>query len=287
MSSLRSLLRSGKMATISGVTLAVRVATIIVALASALCVLPVGAQEKSTSANDGAAQESWAEPSLSMSLTAYVWFTSLSGDVGVGGLPPADIDVDFSEIFKKIDWFPPPIMLAGEVRHDRIAFLGDFIYLGMEGDGVSHGVLPLTAEADLKTMILTFAGSYRVIQNETVDVDLLAGARVWMLDTNLTLTGPLAVRQRGASEAWIDPLVGMAGRIKLGGGFALRAEGDVGGFGVGADLDWQLLGTLQYQVDESITLQAGYRYLDVDYDNGGFLFDAALQGPIIGGSIHF
>src|SRR5215510_14797704 len=141
-------------------------------------------QEATAEATQSAEPPPWAEPSLSMSLTAYVWFTSLSGDVGVGGLPPADIDVDFSELFKKIDWFPPPIMLAGEVRHDRIAFLGDFIYLGMEGDGVSHGVLPLTAEADLKTMILTFAGSYRVIQNETVDVDLLAGARVWMLDTN-------------------------------------------------------------------------------------------------------
>lgn len=270
------------MATISRLTLAVRATATIVALLGMLCVLPVDAQEKSTNAN----HESWAEPSLSMSLTAYLWFASLSGDVGVGGLPPADIDVDFDEIFKKLDWFPPPIMLAGEVRHERIAFLADFIYLGMEGDGASPGPLPLTAEADLKTMILTFAGSYRVIQSETVDVDVLAGARVWMLDTTLTLTG-LTVRQRGGSEAWIDPLIGMSGRIKLGNGFALRAEGDVGGFGVGADLDWQLLGTLQYQVDESITLQAGYRYLDVDYDNGGFLFDAAMHGPIIGGSIHF
>jgi len=73
----------------------------------------------------------------------------------------------------------------------------------------------------------------------------------------------------------------------LGGGFALKAEGDVGGFGVGSDLDWQVLGALQYQVDDSLTLEAGYRYLAVDYDDDGFLFDVALQGPIIGGSIRF
>jgi hypothetical protein len=217
----------------------------------------------------------------------YLWFTSLSGDVGVRGLPPADIDVDFDEIFKKIDWFPPPLMLAGQVRYDRIAFLTDVIYLGMEGEGASPGPLPLTAEADLKTLIWTFGGSYRVVDGGAFDFDLLAGARLWMLDTNLKLTGPLAVRESGGSETWVDPLIGVAAQVNLGGGFALRAEGDVGGFGIGADLDWQLLGTLQYQLNDTISLEAGYRYLVVDYDNGGFLFDTQLQGPIIGGTIHF
>jgi opacity protein-like surface antigen len=137
-------------------------------------------------------------------------------------------------------------------------------------------------------MILTFAGSYRVLEDSPVTLDLLAGARLWMLDTNLALTGPLiGTRVRGRSETWVDPIVGIATQIKLGGGFAIKAEGDVGGFGVGADLDWQVLGALQYQLNESVTLEAGYRYLSVDYDKDGFLYDVAMQGPIIGGSIRF
>ena len=109
-----------------------------------------------------------------------------------------------------------------------------------------------------------------------------------MLDADLALTGPLiGTRVGGRSEAWVDPIVGIATQIKLGGGFGFKAEGDVGGFGVGADLDWQVLGALQYQLNESITLEAGYRYLSVDYDKGGFLYDVAMQGPIIGGSIRF
>jgi hypothetical protein len=252
-----------------------------------LCISPASGQEAPSANEENGSHAAWAESPLSFNLTMYLWFTSLSGDVGVRGLPPAEIDVDFDEIFKKIDWFPPPLMLAGQVRHDRIAFLTDVIYLGMEGEGASPGPLPLTAEADLKTLIWTFGGSYRVIQGGAFDLDLLAGARLWMLDTNLKLTGPLAVREFGGSETWVDPLVGVAAQVSLGGGFALRAEGDVGGFGVGADLDWQLHGTLQYQLNESITLEAGYRYLAVDYDKGGFLFDTTLQGPIIGGTIHF
>jgi hypothetical protein len=262
-----------------------------VALA-AITLMPGGpsafGQEETAGASQPDAPPAWAKSPLSIQLTAYLWGASMSGDVGVRGLPPAEIDVDFNEIFRSIDWFPPPIMLAAEVRYDRFGFLSDFIYLGLDADGASPGPLPLTADANLKTLILTVGGSYRVVQSDAVNFDLLAGARLWMLDANLSLTGPIiGTRQRGDSEAWVDPIVGIATHINLGGGFGFKAEGDVGGFGVGADLDWQVLGALQYQLNESTTLEAGYRYLSVDYDKGGFLYDVAMQGPLIGGSIRF
>jgi opacity protein-like surface antigen len=260
---------------------------LIVVVASLVGTSPALGQEASDASQTETEPPPWAKSPWSVGLTSYVWFAGFSGDVGVAGLPPAEIDADFGKIFENIDWFPPPVMLAGEVRYDRIGFLTDFIYLGLEGDGVSRGPLPLTAEAELKTMVWTFGGSYRLIQDEAVNLDLLAGARLWMMDMNLTLTGPLAVRQRSRSESWVDPLVGIAGQVKLGGGFALKAQGDVGGFGVGADLDWQVLGTIQYQLNDSITLEAGYRYLAVDFDDGGLNLDIAMHGPIIGGSVRF
>lgn len=260
----------------------------VIAMASVLGGPPASGQEDTADALQSENPPAWAEPPLSIKLTTYLWAARMSGDVGVRGLPPAEIDVDFDKIFKSIDWFPPPVMLAAEVRYDRFGFLSDFIYLGLDGEGASPGPLPLTADASLKTLIFTVGGSYRVVQSEAVNFDLLAGARLWMLDNNLTLTGPvIGARQGGSSETWIDPIVGVAAQIRLGGGFAIKAEGDVGGFGVGADLDWQVLGALQYQFNEAITLEAGYRYLSVDYDKDGFLYDVAMQGPIIGGSIRF
>ena len=267
------------------------VATVAVAAVLMWCVgaPSVFAQDDSSGDQKSDNPPPWAKSPLTFGLTSYAWLAGVSGDVGVGGLPPAEIDVKFEDIFNNIDWWPPPIMLAGEVRYDRFALLGDIIYLGLAGDGTAPGPGPVTvtAEGEFKAMIMTLGGSYRVVQGETVDLDLLAGGRLWMMDTTMTLTGPLAVRQAGASEAWFDPLVGVAGQIKLGAGFAIKAEGDVGGFGVGADLDWQVLGTVQYQVDDSLTLQAGYRYLAIKYDDNGLLLDIALQGPIIGGSIRF
>ena len=225
------------------------------------------------------------ESPWSFRLTSYVWFAGLSDDVGVKGRV-ANIDVSFSEVFDAIDWWPPPVMFAGEVRYDRLGFFTDFIYLGLEGDGTARR-LPLSAELDMQAVVWTFGGAYRVIQDDPVTLDLLAGGRLWNLDVDVTISDPAGALQGSGSETWVDPIIGIAGQVKLGSGFALQAEGDVGGFGVASDLDWQVLGTLQYQLNDSITLEAGYRYLAVDFDDGGFLFDAAMHGPIIGGTFRF
>jgi hypothetical protein len=224
----------------------------------------------------------------SFRVAPYMWFAGLSGDVGVNQNLVVDVDVDFSEIFESIDWFPPPVMLAGEVRYGRFAFITDFMFLGLDSDDeATRGPVTVAAELEMDTIIWSFGGSFRAIENDRVSLDLLAGGRLWNVDAEGTLVGPLAVRQRSGSKTWVDPIIGIAGRVELGGGFALQAEGDVGGFGLNADIDWQVVGTLQYEIDEAIALEAGYRYLAVDFDDDAFLFDVALHGPIIGASFRF
>jgi len=227
-------------------------------------------------------------PDWSFRASPYVWFAGLSGSVGVNQNLAVDVDVDFHELFDSIDWLPPPVMVVGEARYGRFAVVTDFVFLGLDADDeITRGPVSLGAELELDTIIWTFGGSFRAIENDRVSLDLLAGGRLWNVDAEGTLAGPLAVRQRSGSKTWVDPIVGIAGRVEVGGGFALQAEGDVGGFGVASDIDWQLLGTLQYRVAESVALEAGYRYLAVDYDDGAFLFDVAVHGPIIGASFRF
>jgi hypothetical protein len=244
-------------------------------------------QESASPETPAPEQQPSAESPWSFRLTTYVWFAGLDGDVGVRGLPPADVDVEFSEIFDAIDWFPPPTMFVAEVRYDRFAFLTDFIYMGLEADGTAPDPLPVTAETEMDAVVWTFAGSYRVIEDDPVTLDLLAGGRLWNMESELTITGPLQTRRGSGSETWVDPIVGVSGQVGLGGGFALQAEGDVGGFGAAADLDWQVVGTLQYQLNDTVTVGAGYRYLAVDFEDNGLVLDIAMHGPIIGGSIRF
>jgi hypothetical protein len=85
-----------------------------------------------------------------------------------------------------------------------------------------------------------------------------------------------------ASQNWIDPLVGGRIQAALSPKIAVTLAGDVGGWGVGSQLDYQVVALLGYKIKPTWTLQAGYRYLDVDYKSGGPVFDTAMSGVLFG-----
>ena len=229
-----------------------------------------------------------APPEWVFTAEPFFWAAGLKGDVGDRGLGPANVSLDFDQIFNHIDWWPPPIMINGEARNDRYALFTEFIYLGLKVEGTSPGPFQLFSASDKLNLVLwTFGGSYRLVDNGTATLDVLAGGRLWSLDNDLTVTGPLATREASGSKTWVDPLIGVAGTVGLGNGFGLHGEADVGGFGVSAQIDWQVQGTLQYKYSDSVTLEAGYRYLAVDYDDDGFVWDVAMQGPVIGVKFSF
>jgi hypothetical protein len=216
----------------------------------------------------------------------YLWMAGINGQIGIGGRT-ADVDISFSEIFDALDWSPPPVMIAGEARNGRYALFTDFIYLGTEEGGTLSGPLAANVNVDMTNIIWTFGGSYRVLDNGTATLDVLAGGRLWYMDADITLTAAPFTLQASGSKTWVDPIIGVSGSVDLGNGFGLHGEADIGGFGAAADLDWQVIGALKYQVKESIALELGYRYLDVNYDRDGFVFDVAMQGPIVGASFRF
>jgi AhpD family alkylhydroperoxidase len=68
--------------------------------------------------------------------------------------------------------------------------------------------------------------------------------------------------------------------------FTNIVRGDVGGFGIGSDLTWNLVGTFQYYLSRAVSLDVGYRAFDIDYDQGSgatlFKFDVLMHGPRLG-----
>lgn len=83
----------------------------------------------------------------------------------------------------------------------------------------------------------------------------------------------------------MDPLVG--GRIlaALSPKVTVTIAGDVGGWGAGSELDYQVAGLLGYRIKPSWTVQAGYRYLYVNY-RSGIIFDVATSGVMFGVSLN-
>jgi opacity protein-like surface antigen len=63
--------------------------------------------------------------------------------------------------------------------------------------------------------------------------------------------------------------------------------GDLGGFGVTADLSWQLMGTVQYSLSDQWRLAAGWRHVSVHQDKNDFDVKLKMSGPILGFSYRF
>ena len=47
------------------------------------------------------------------------------------------------------------------------------------------------------------------------------------------------------------------------------------------------LATLNYRLRDWLWLRAGYRHLEVDYEDGDFSYDVEMSGPIVGAGMRF
>jgi hypothetical protein len=83
----------------------------------------------------------------------------------------------------------------------------------------------------------------------------------------------------------VDPVVG--GRIDIDPvpKVEVTVLGDVGGWGTGSKLDYQAVGSLGYRLTPRLTLQAGYRYMGVDYHSAGYVFNSIQPGAFVGVTI--
>ena len=88
-------------------------------------------------------------------------------------------------------------------------------------------------------------------------------------------------------DDWFDPYVGLRGRYNFNKTFYTAVRGEIGGFGVGADLMWQVEAVVGINLTRSIFTEVGYRALGADYENNGLLFDVVTHGPQITTGITF
>jgi hypothetical protein len=74
------------------------------------------------------------------------------------------------------------------------------------------------------------------------------------------------------TDQWVDPFVGLKARYYLTKPVYLTARADIGGFGAGADISWQVNAGIGCQLSKHVFSELTGRCYYVDYDNGG-LFD--------------
>lgn len=244
------------------------------------------------------------ETDWALQTTFYLWATGLEGNISpFRRAPTLHVEKSFSDVMDDLN-FGGFFNVWG--RYDRFVVSGDVMYVDTT-DSHATGPLPalqipglvtiptgatVGANVDTQEFMATLQGGYRIIDTQEFTLDALAGARFWHISNNVTVTAshPLLgtiSASHDESFGWVDPVIGARLFVNLIDRLSLQGQVDIGGFGVGSDLTWSALATVNYTFTENLSVSAGYKVLDVDYENDGHVFDARLSGPVLGLTYRF
>ena len=222
------------------------------------------------------------ESNWHFTVAPYLWFPGVHGNIG----GPNGREIGFSASpGDLLSHFRIGLMGVVAPRYKRIVMPLDIMWIRL-GDNRALPNTPGQGVANLHAteFFLTQKLGYRLIDSDRLTVDALAGFRYWYFGENLSFT--TNTLNFSGVQSWVDPLVG--GRIAgiLTPKVEVSIGGDVGGWGAGSQIDYQIFGLLGYRIKPALALQVGYRYLYFDYRRAsGAYLDTATSGVVVGVAI--
>ena len=152
---------------------------------------------------------STADEPWQFTLGLYGWAAGLDGTLGAAGYA-APVKLSFSDILDTLDM---SAMGVGELRKGNWMFQFEGLYLRNSVKDVIATTpvlrIPITAKLTAETTRLEAVVGYRLLDNGTTTLDLLAGAVYYDISNTLNFYGPRAVRGLESGDAWIDPVIGL------------------------------------------------------------------------------
>ncbi|WP_149742539.1 hypothetical protein [Rhizobium sp. NFACC06-2] len=236
--------------------------------------------------------------------TGYLWATGLNGNISpFRRAPTLHVEKSFSDVMEDLN-FGGFLNIWG--RYDRFVLSGDLMYVDTT-DSKAAGPLPalqipglptlpagatIDANVDTQEFMATLQAGYRIVDADGFSLDALAGARFWHISNAVAVTashpliGSVSATYK-ESFGWVDPVIGARAFFNLTDKLSVQGQVDIGGFGAGSDLTWSALATVNYIFTDTLSVSAGYKVLDVDYSDDGYVFDSRLSGPVVGLTYRF
>ena len=229
----------------------------------------------------------------------YLWLPAVHGDLAVRGRT-ADIDLDLGDRLDLMFDGAKFLVAMGraEARKGSLLFTLDVVYIGLEDEGTT--ARGLETEVTSQFLITEFGAGYRLgtwpLSPDVLPAlsfDVLAGGRYVFLEAGIDIDGGPRGRRVDIERDmdWIEPFVGGRFLLTLSKRITIGVRGDVGGFGVGSDFTWNLVGSVQYHLSRHIALGGGYRALDIDYTQGSRAnrsgVNVLIHGPLLGAVFRF
>jgi opacity protein-like surface antigen len=237
------------------------------------------------SALPAAAQTTRPEEGWRFALSPYVWFTGVSGDATVRSQTDS-IQADFGDLFDNLKF---AFSGFAEARNGRFSIVTDIMYYNL-----SQGIpLPGLGEYSggstrLQTTEVAAIGLFTLAEAPAYRLEMGGGVRLWWMTNEINLdAGKLPARSVRSTSNWADPIISARGTFRLSDTWSATLYGDVGGFGLGSELTWQALATIDWRVTQNISASIGYRWIYIDYAKGEAEVSMNMTGPIIGATLRF
>lgn len=234
--------------------------------------------------------------------TIYGWFPGLSGTTefpsGSGG---PSIDVNAKDILENLKM---AFMGTLELQSGKWGGFVDWVYADIGADksatrefAIRGQTLPLGLTAnlslDVKTNIVTLAGTYSFIESPSYSTGMVFGARMLNMDQTLNWafngTGPLGIARSGTADIsmtnW-DAIVGVRGRARFGAEnrWFVPYYGDIGTGN--SKVTWQAIVGVGYSFGWGDVI-AAWRYLDYEFKSGDPIQSITFNGVAVGVSFKF
>ena len=229
--------------------------------------IPAAANAQSAGA---AAPDRW-----TVELTPYLWAAGLDGTTAADGTG-SEIDTDYK--FFSLDNLDFALGTAVEARKGRWGFLADAMYVEFS-DAFDRAP---NSEVELSGGVFDMVGSMAAPNGRPLD--LLFGLRYVALKATVDIA---PVPRAMARESWLDPIVGVRYTHTFNERWSVALRGDIGGFGVASDFATNVSAMFGWHINDKLTLRAGYRMLQMDFDGDDLVLDATLQGYVFGASWTF
>jgi hypothetical protein len=207
----------------------------------------------------------------------YLMFPTMSGQVQIGSLPAVEVDADAGTI---LDHLKMAAMVYLEANNGEWAITSDLLYMKL-GQDVKESKIIKSGKVDMKETAWELAGLKRL----TPWLEGGIGARLMVLGAGVDLQTETFLGTRDISDSdnktWVDPIIVLRSNHVFKEKWLLNLRGDIGGFGIGSKFAWQAQAYGGYRFSELFQLTAGYRYIGIDYNKDGFVYDVNTYGPVL------
>jgi hypothetical protein len=182
-------------------------------------------------------------------------------------------------------------ILGGELEYGKGKWFLNFAGFYQKSEA-SKGNSILGTDVTFKETGLNPMVGYRVYETSLggdrhLLVDAMAGIFYIKIEGDMDFFAPDPVGNHFVSRNlhFVDPMVGLRTYLALTKKFGIAASGQIGGFGVGSDLQTVLSGSLVYNFTNWLAVSVGYKYWYFKYADSSAPvshLEQTLQGPTLG-----